>query len=487
MKFTKFLIILILFGAGFYGYQNYAQKTDFSNAEAVFSTKIESLNPLAFNDFNNSKLSLVYEALVQIDSTLQLQPNLATSFGKLDDTTWQFTIKQGVLFHDGTELTPQLLQEYFQKIKSIKSYQSITQNFQSTEVQDNNLIIKLQKPDPLFLNKIASLPITTTLDSATLEETANGTGQYEVISYTPSRLRLKSNLNYHNKLAQFQKLTLSTMSNNQERIRYANESNNVIAVENLSPSFITQINNKKFRLQETTDLSVNFFLFNTKRANTASLANRKALRKSLPADTLEAYTENLGIPTNQFIPQGILGYNPDVSPVSQNLQEAKQAIQNAGLQGKTIKIMLPTSADKFELYLLETFDQLGMTADVDIFDYAVENLNTRARNYDLIFLGWKNDFGDGQSFFENIATTTAPYNLGNYSNQTLNSLIKQAQNNPSEEERQKKLQEAMVIIADTDPIGIPLFANKVFYGVNKQFTFQDRLDGFIDITKFQQN
>lgn len=487
MKFTKLLILLILIGAGFYGYQNYIQRTDFSNAEAVFSTKVGSLNPLAFNDFNNSKLSLVYEALVRIDSTLQIQPNLATSFGKLDDTTWQFTIKQGVLFHDGTELTPQILQDYFQKIKLVNSYKSITQNFQSTEIQDKNLIIKLNKPDPLFLNKIASLPITTTTDSSVLEETANGTGQYEVISYTPSRLRLKSNLNYHDQLAQFEKLTLSTMSNNQERIKYANDTDNVIAVENLSPSFITQINNSKYRLQETTDLSVNFFLFNTRRTNTSSLASRKALRKSLPADTLQDYTENLGIPTNQFIPQGILGYNPNVSPVSKNIQEAKQAIKNAGLQGKTIKIMLPSSADKFELYLRETFDQLGMTADVDIFDYASENLNTRARNYDLIFLGWKNDFGDGQSFFENIATTSAPYNLGNYSNQTLNSLIKQAQNNPSEEERQQKLQEAMMIISDTDPIGIPLFANKVFYGVNKQFIFQDRLDGFIDITKFQQN
>lgn len=486
MKFTKLLIIFILLGAGYYGYQNYSQKTDFTTAEAIFSTKIDSLNPLAFNDFNNSKLSLVYESLVKIDSTLQIQPNLATSFGKLDNTTWQFTIKQGVSFHDGTDLTPQLISDYFQNIKSLSSHKSITSNIKSTTVENDNLIINLQKPDPLFLNKIASLPITATTDANILQETANGTGQYQVISYSPSRLKLKANLNYHDTLGQFEKLTLSTISNNQERIKYANDTSNVIAVENLSPSFITQIDNRKFRLQETTDLSVNFLLFNTKRANTSSSAKRKALRNSLPSDTLASYTENLGIPVNQFIPQGILGYNPDVSPVSQNLQEAKQSIQKAGLQGKTIKIMLPSSADKFELYLRETYDQLGMTADVDIFDYAQENLQSKARNYDLIFLGWKNDFGDGQSFFENIATTTATYNLGNYSNQQVNKLIKNAQNSPDEQQRQSNLQQAMFIIAEADPIAIPLFANKVFYGVNKQFTFQDRLDGFIDITKFQQ-
>jgi peptide/nickel transport system substrate-binding protein len=47
----------------------------------------------------------VYEGLTLVDSRLQLQPGLATSWTLVGPDTWRFVLRQGVRFHDGTPLT----------------------------------------------------------------------------------------------------------------------------------------------------------------------------------------------------------------------------------------------------------------------------------------------------------------------------------------------------------------------------------------------
>jgi len=47
----------------------------------------------------------VYEPLVQRDAQLELGPALATEWTQTAPATWQFKLRQGVAFHDGTPFT----------------------------------------------------------------------------------------------------------------------------------------------------------------------------------------------------------------------------------------------------------------------------------------------------------------------------------------------------------------------------------------------
>ena len=46
--------------------------------------------------------ALIYETLVTHDRNQELGPSLATGWTIVDDTTWRFTLRRGVEFHDGT-------------------------------------------------------------------------------------------------------------------------------------------------------------------------------------------------------------------------------------------------------------------------------------------------------------------------------------------------------------------------------------------------
>ncbi len=67
---------------------------------------ITSMDPHFFNLFpNNNMAEHIFDKLVQMDADSKMIPGLATSWKVIDPTTWEFKLRKGVKFHDGSELT----------------------------------------------------------------------------------------------------------------------------------------------------------------------------------------------------------------------------------------------------------------------------------------------------------------------------------------------------------------------------------------------
>ena len=70
-------------------------------------TKIPTMDVYATTSLNLTNIFyMVSDALVERDlEDLSMKPNLATSWKRLDDNTWEFTLRKGVRFHNGHPLT----------------------------------------------------------------------------------------------------------------------------------------------------------------------------------------------------------------------------------------------------------------------------------------------------------------------------------------------------------------------------------------------
>lgn len=67
---------------------------------------IVSLDPYSYGDsYTINFLNHIYEGLVRFDRDLQIEPALAESWEIISPTTWRFSLRKGVKFHNGSDFT----------------------------------------------------------------------------------------------------------------------------------------------------------------------------------------------------------------------------------------------------------------------------------------------------------------------------------------------------------------------------------------------
>lgn len=107
----------------------------------------------------NTVLSNVCESLLRIDASFTPGPGLAERVDNPDPTTWVYTIRPGVRFHDGTELTAEDVAYSLNRHldEEVGSYWSgFFANVQSVEVTGPlQVTVRLTAPDVLFNQMMA--------------------------------------------------------------------------------------------------------------------------------------------------------------------------------------------------------------------------------------------------------------------------------------------------------------------------------------------
>ena len=149
-----------------------------------------------YNPFTNQQtiyLALlnnnILETLIYFDNDMQYQPGLAETWDISEDgLTYTFNIRQGVKFHDGSDLTPEDVKYCIDYTMSEESgawrapyFATVT----GVEATDTSVILTLSDPAPALLDTFTTLPIISAAqDPATYSNTLNGTGPFKVTSIT---------------------------------------------------------------------------------------------------------------------------------------------------------------------------------------------------------------------------------------------------------------------------------------------------------------
>ena len=114
---------------------------------------------------NDAMTSHVFETLVGQDAAMKLIPRLATAWKSVDDTTWEFTLRQGAKFSNGQPFTPQDVIFTFCRVMNNEqsiggSQPAVVQKFASVEARgDDTLVIKTRSPYPLLPNDMSRMPM----------------------------------------------------------------------------------------------------------------------------------------------------------------------------------------------------------------------------------------------------------------------------------------------------------------------------------------
>lgn len=145
-------------------------------------------------------LKHVFDTLVWSGDGLQLEPRLAESWRAVDPTTWEFKLRRGVRFHDGSEFTAADVKFSIERIPTVSGPNPTTiyvRRVKSVQVVDPHTVrIATDGPAPNLPNDFIRLFVVSSKAAAGLtKENANeafnsgkaavGTGPYRFVSWTP--------------------------------------------------------------------------------------------------------------------------------------------------------------------------------------------------------------------------------------------------------------------------------------------------------------
>ena len=114
---------------------------------------------------NNSILSHVFERLIATDEKQRLMPGLAESWKVVDETVWEFKLRQGVKWHDGSPFTADDVVFSFQRAPNVpnspSSFASAVKGKTVSKVDDHTVRITTEAVAPTLPNDVATIMIVS--------------------------------------------------------------------------------------------------------------------------------------------------------------------------------------------------------------------------------------------------------------------------------------------------------------------------------------
>ena len=150
----------------------------------------------------------IFDHLMTFDRRLELKAGLATSWKPINDTTWEFKLRPGVTWHDGSPFTADDVVFTFQRVPQVPNspspFTSLLVGKKIAKVDDLTLRIITDKPYPLVPNDLARVLIVSRKhgeNAATADynsgKAAVGTGPYRFIEWLAGdRIVLQANPAY---------------------------------------------------------------------------------------------------------------------------------------------------------------------------------------------------------------------------------------------------------------------------------------------------
>jgi peptide/nickel transport system substrate-binding protein len=143
----------------------------------------------------------VFDYLVDVDANNEIQPRLATEWTRSEDgLTYNFTLAEGVSFHDGSDLTADDVVYTFTRLRDTDGLPTadLYSNIRAIEATgDLEVQFTLSQPNPFFLFDLSDNHALIIMDGMEEATDFNGTGPFIVEEYQPeNRMILSANPDY---------------------------------------------------------------------------------------------------------------------------------------------------------------------------------------------------------------------------------------------------------------------------------------------------
>jgi len=446
---------------------------------------------------NNAFAMHVFDTLVAQDENQQLVPGLAESWEPIDDTTWEFKLREDVQFHDGTPFNADDVIFTFERAPEVpnspSSFALYTKGKSLTKVDDHTIHISTAEPYPLMPNDVSTIFIISkeSAEGATTGdynsgEAAIGTGPYRFVEWVPGdRIVIEKDPNYWGEEPQFDRVTFRPISSPPARVA-ALLAGDVDMIDQVPTPDIE-------RLQQEPDINVAqgvsnrliYLHMDQFREDSPYMTGveknplldgdvRKAISLGINREAIvESVMEGVAIPAGQLLPEGFFGRSPNLEPDPYDPERAQEMLAAAGYpDGFGLTLHSPNDRYINDAEIAQAIGQLltriGIQTQVETlpqnvyFSRASTGGPDSTPEFSFILVGWGSGTGEASSPLKSLLATfdreagMGASNRGRYSNPEVDRLIQEALATVDDTAREKLLATATDLAIGQDQGIIPL-------------------------------
>ncbi|WP_458096332.1 ABC transporter substrate-binding protein [Roseomonas sp. WA12] len=456
-------------------------------------TPATSMDPHFHNNGPNNALTMhIFDRLVERDGRAQPRPALAESWRALSETEWEFRLRPGVRWHDGTPFTADDAVFSFERVPNVANspggFGGFLRQVARVEVREPLLLhIHTRQPHPLLPLDLASVSIIARHVNGTATEDYNsgkaaiGTGPYRLVSYeSGSRAVLARNPDWWGGAQPWTQVNYRFLPNDASRTA-ALLSGDVDLIDQIPTSDLAKLKREpRLAVSEIPSLRT-MFLAPIHAAEGShpqvtdnngvplpknpflDLRVRRALSLAINREALaERVMEGAAVPTGQWLPEGAFGYNPAVKPDGFDPDAARRLLAEAGFpQGFRLVITTPNDRwpndSRVAQAVAQMWTRIGVRATVDGMPYAAFVPRRSRFDFPMQLAAWGSSTGEATNYLVNITGTpnrqrlTGSNNNWKYSDAALDEMTARAAATMDDAAREALLQEAVARYAEQVP------------------------------------
>jgi peptide/nickel transport system substrate-binding protein len=458
----------------------------------------------------------VFETLVFLEpGTTEPIPGLAESWeSDAAGTSWTFTIREGVTFHDGTPLNAEAVCFNFDRWYNFKgSFQNpsasyywqvvfggfATQDnpdapeeslYESCEAQDETTaVINLTKPSATFIPALSQQAFSIASPDALTEFKADegnvdeegvfhptgtfgtehpiGTGPFQFESWTRGdRLVLTRYEDYWGEKAKLDSVIFRPIPDNAARLQ-ALQTGEIQGYDLVEPQDIPTIEgDESLQVLDRPAFNVAYVGINQAIPPMDDPLVRQAVAHGLNRqEVVDSFYAGRGEVATQFMPPSVTGYADDVPEYEFDPERSKQLLQEAGLEppveitfwypSDVSRPYMPDPKRNFEAFKA-SLEQSGFKVTPMTAPWSPDYLGqVDEGKTQLYLLGWTGDYGDADNFIGTFfQTPQRAWGTHKKPNLEVIDLLNQGEEETDEAAREEIYQEANRVIMEWLP-GVP--------------------------------
>jgi peptide/nickel transport system substrate-binding protein len=457
----------------------------------------------AYSGDGHPVLRNVQEALLNRDPvTNELVGELATTWEPTDDVTWRFTLREGVVFHDGSPFNAEVaafgINYTWSPENQFEIYQFIGPDMTATAVDEYTLDVTTTAPDPILPARLyfSPIPSMTQVQEApdTLVAQPIGTGPYAFVAWNRGQnIQVTANPDWwgigspdaHGAVT-IKDLEFVFRPESNVRAAMVTTGEAQIA-RHLSPEDCASTP----VCLATASLETVFMRPDSMHPALQDERVRHAIAIAIDRQAIAEQLLGGGIPAAQLVGPSATGYDPDLAPYPYDMDQAKALVEEARAAGTDvaapIKIITRQGnflrSDELGEYIASQLRDIGLNAQSEIVEAAQFNEQAYeiAREDVPVDRGWILVSPHSNEMMDLSATAQSYYRCdgtaSTYCDSDLDAALAEAL--PlSGDERAAALQGVTRILYDKFGL-IPIIHLELNYGTAREIDWEPRLDAFM--------